>query len=274
MDWKAYPVYTSFWKKTKIFYRGNFEKKLFSRSLAVVGSRAMTRYGQEVLERIIPDLVASGVTIISGFMYGIDTLAHRLTIEAGGTTVAVFGCGINICYPPENDGLYTRILEKGAVLSEYQPNQKPQLWMFARRNRLVADLASLGVLVVEAGINSGSLITANFARCQRKKVWAIPGPITSSASVGTNMLIKKGEATLVTEAADILGNQFFHKQSTKNPQLSGLEKRIYDVLSREPATPDELAQELGENIVTLSQTLSLMSLAGLVTEAGGKFYRT
>lgn len=270
---KSYPkILTKITKPPrKLHYRGSLKSELFRKSLAVVGSRAMTRYGQEVLERFVPELASGGVTIISGFMYGVDTQAHKLTVEAGGTTVAVFGCGINICYPAENGSLYTKILEKGAVLSEYAPDQKAQLWMFSQRNRIVAGLASLGVLIIEAAEGSGSLITAHFARKQKKTVFAVPGPITSTASAGTNSLIKDGLAKMVTEPSDIIPASKF-SASHERRKLAPLEQKIYELLSREPATADEIAAALDENIVSLTQTLSLMSLRGLVTEAAGKFY--
>lgn len=272
---KSYPkILTKIKNPPKqLYYRGGLKAELFKKSLAIVGSRRMTRYGQEVLQRLMPELAVSEVTIISGFMYGIDTEAHKLSVENGGTAVAVFGCGLNFCYPPENDSLYTKILEKGAVLSEYKPDQKPQLWMFPQRNRIVAGLASLGVLIIEAGENSGSLITARFAREQGKAVFAVPGPVTSTASTGTNFLIKGGLAKMVTHPADILGKATrSDNQTIKNQGLTPLEQKICDQICREPATADEMAAALDENIVKLTQTLSLMSLRGLVTEAAGKFY--
>lgn len=270
---KSYPkILTKITKPPrKLFYRGFLKNELFKKSLAIVGSRRMTRYGQEVLERFVPELASGGVTIISGFMYGVDTQAHKLAVEAGGRTVAVFGSGVNICYPPENNDLYTKILEKGGVLSEYKPDQKAQLWMFSRRNRIVAGLASLGVLIIEAAEGSGSLITARFAQEQKKLVFAVPGPITSTASAGTNLLIKEGFAKMVTQPSDIV---LVSKPSASGARrkLPPLEQKIYDFLSREPATADEIAAALDENIVALTQTLSLMSLKGVVTEVAGKFY--
>jgi DNA processing protein len=273
---KDYPILLAKIKKppTRIFYRGNLNNKLFKKSLALVGSRRMTHYGQEVVRRFIPSLVSEKVTIVSGFMYGVDSEAHTKTVENGGITVAVLGNGINICYPPENEKLYVEILEKGgAVMSEYDPDQKAQLWMYSARNRIVSGLASLGVLVIEAAEKSGSLITAKLAKEQSKKVYAVPGPITSVVSGGTNLLIKTGEAKMVTNPNDILGNT---KSQTLNPKQiqngDKLETQIMEFLSREPLTVDELAVNLNKNVVELSAKLSLMSLAGRVSESGGKFY--
>lgn len=258
----------------QIYFRGKLNQKLFQKSLAVVGSRRMTRYGKDVIERFIPSLVAEGVTIISGFMYGVDTEAHQKTVEYGGKTVAVLGNGINICYPPENEKLYVEILERsGAVLSEYEPEQKAQLWMYSARNRIVAGLASLGVLVIEAAEKSGSLITARLGREQGKKVFAVPGPITSPVSKGTNLLIKSREAKMVTDPADILGTPPARgARETAVPDLNGLEKKIYLALKLEPLTVDEIVAAVGEDVVEISRSLSLMSLKGIIGESGGKFF--
>lgn len=276
---KNYPAILSKIKKPpkQLFYRGELSGSFFKRSLAIVGSRRMTRYGSEVVERFVPALTAGGVTIISGFMYGVDTAAHTCTVENGGVTVAVLGNGINICYPPENEKLYIKILEKGGVvMSEYDPDQKAQLWMYSQRNRIVAGLASLGVLVVEAGDGSGSLITANLARQMGKRVFAVPGPITSSVSAGTNNLIKEGVAKIVTMPSDILGNLKTNnlnlKTTVQNLKLDNLETQIIELLRREALTVDELAVKLGQNVVDLSAKLSLMDLTGKVSESGGKFY--
>ena len=257
----------------QIYFRGDLRRQLFKKSLAVVGSRRMTRYGGEVIEKFIPALVGAGVTIISGFMYGVDTEAHTKTVESGGRTVAVLGNGINICYPPENEKLYVEILQnRGVIMSEYEPDQKAQLWMYSARNRIVAGLSSLGVLIIEAGEASGSLITARLAKEQGKKVFAVPGPISSPVSQGTNLLIKKGEAKTVTGPADILGTPPADGRKAAAPALNGLEKKIYLALRLEPLTVDEIIAAVGEDVVEVGKTLSLMSLRGIIEESGGKFY--
>ncbi|MEK7497452.1 MAG: DNA-processing protein DprA [Patescibacteria group bacterium] len=275
---KFYPKALSRIKKPpkQLFYRGELNRGLLKRSLAVVGSRRMTHYGKEIIDRFVPTLVSEKITIISGFMYGIDTEAHMKTIENGGATIAVLGSGINICYPSENEKLYVEILEKGGVImSEYDPDQKAQLWMYSQRNRIVAGLATLGILVIEAGEQSGSLITARLASEMDKKVFAVPGPITSSVSSGTNNLIKSGTAKLVTNPNDILGNLKLQVPSSKQIQNGDkLEIQIISLLGREPSTIDEIAVSLRMDIVELSTKLSLMSLKGLTTESGGKFYLT
>jgi len=171
----------------------------------------MSRYGQEVVAKFMPDLVANKITIISGFMYGVDTESHQKCLEFGGRTVAVLGGGLNILVPPENDDLYSQILNNGGlVISEYKNNFQPTLWSFPQRNRIVAGLSTLGVLVVEAGIKSGSLITARMGREQGKKIYVIPGQITSSTAEGTNYLIKNDLGEMVTLADDISKNKIIN----------------------------------------------------------------
>jgi DNA processing protein len=218
-------------------------------------------------------LVKEKITIISGFMYGVDTEAHQKCLEYGGKTVAVLGGGLNIIYPPENERLYEKILENGGlIISEYEPDFKPQLWTFPQRNRIVAGLSSLGVLVIEAGEKSGALITANLARQQGKKVFAVPGPITSSVSAGTNFLIKTHQAKMVTTPEEILGKKIETPSLFSLQELSPLEQKIYQALETEPLTADEIAKTVGQNIVEVGKTLSLLSLKGLISEFAGKYY--
>lgn len=235
----------------------------------------MTRYGKEVVDRFVADFAVNGVTTISGFMYGVDTEVHQKTVEYGGRTIAVFGCGLDVVYPPENEKLYQEILETGGlVISEYEPKAKPHLWKFPQRNKIIAKLATLGVLVIEAGEESGSLITAKLAKKMGKKVYAVPGPITSPVSVGCNLLIKSGEAMMATFASDIL--KIKDKKVNiinKTPEdLNDLEAKIYKALRIEPLDADEIAARIGEDIVKVGSILSIMGLKGLLTESGGKYY--
>jgi len=260
-----------------LYYRGNLSKNTFSRSLAIVGSRRATSYGKMVVEKFMPALIGEKITIISGFMYGIDTAAHRECLECGGLTAAVLGFGLDIVYPEENEGLYSEILNSGGVvLSEYEPDFKAKLWTFPARNRIMAGLATLGVLVVEAGEKSGSLITAKYAKKQGKKVFAVPGPITSSNFLGTNSLIKSGEAEMVLTPSDILGEKAKVKIPLKAGQeekeLSLLERKIFAVLEAEPLTVDDLSKKVNKNVMEIGQVLSLMALKGLIIEEKGKYY--
>jgi len=257
----------------KLFYRGNLNPKLFKKSLAVVGTRRITHYGRMVIEKFIPFLVKEKITIVSGFMYGVDTEAHQKCLEYGGKTVAVLGGGLNIIYLPENEKLYEKILENGGlIISEYKPDFKPQLWTFPQRNRIVAGLSSLGILVIEAGEKSGALITANLARQQGKKVFAVPGPITSSVSAGTNFLIKTHQAKMITFPEEILGKKIETPTLFSLQQLSPIERKIYQALETEPLTADEIAKIVGQNIVEVGKALSLLSLKELISESAGKYY--
>ncbi len=171
-------------------------------SVAVVGTRRTTAYGREVAERIVGELARSKVTIVSGLARGIDSVAHRAALEAGGRTIAVFACGLDIIYPAENLKLAQAIMEHGALISDYPLGTSPKAEHFPRRNRIMSGL-SLGVLVVEAGEGSGALITANLALEQNRDVFAVPGSILSPVSRGTNRLIQDG-AKLVRDVRDIL----------------------------------------------------------------------
>lgn len=287
MNWPDYPIkkinlkdknYPAILKEIKnspktLFFRGNLDQKLFKNSLSVVGTRRITHYGKMAVDKLISELIPQKVTIISGFMYGVDSEAHQRCLEYGGITVAVLGSGLNIVYPPENHKLYQRILESGgAVVSEYHPETKPQLWTFPQRNRIVAGLASLGVLIIEAGVRSGSLITARLAREQGKKIFVVPGPITSSVSAGTNLLIKNHQAKMVLSSEDILGKRIITPSLFASSQISSIEKKIFKALQREPLTVDELAQVIGKNIIETGKALTMMSLKGFVTESVGKYY--
>lgn len=257
----------------KLFFRGKLSQKIFEKSLAVVGTRRITRYGKMVVDKLISGLVSHKVAIISGFMYGVDTEAHQKCLEYGGITVAVLGGGLNVIYPPENEKLYEQILVKdGAIISEYEPEFQPQLWTFPQRNRIVAGLASLGVLIIEAGEKSGSLITAGLAREQGKRIFAVPGPITSSVSVGTNLLIKNHRAKMTLAAADILGKKIETPSLFSLKELSPIERKIFQALETEPLTTDEIAKIINQNIIETGKTLSLMSLKGLIADIAGKYY--
>lgn len=257
-----------------LYFRGNLDEKLFNLSIAVVGSRRATQYGKTVTEKLVAELVIQKATIISGFMYGIDTYAHKMAVDYGGKTIAVFGCGLDVCYPAENEILYSEILAKGGgVVSEYEPKAKPHLWKFPQRNRIVIGLSSIGVLVVEAGEASGSLVTARIARKERKKVFAIPGPITSSSSIGTNWLIKEGMAKMVLGIEDIIQMKESKVRSSKaGVKLDGIEEEIYKILKSEPLTIDELVKTTQKGVSQISQAITIMSMKGLISEVGGKLF--
>ena len=184
-----------------LFYKGRLE--LFNRlSIGIVGARNHTPYSKEALEYILPDILERKVSIISGLARGVDSLAHQLTLDLNGETIAVIGNGINICYPKENQSLYDAIGSKGLIVSEYPLDSPPLKFHFPYRNRIIAGL-SHGLCVIEARLHSGSLITANVALSENRQLFALPGNITSEYSKGTNELITAG-AFPIRNANDIL----------------------------------------------------------------------
>lgn len=261
----------------KLFYRGEWKDDLFKKVTAIVGSRQITKYGRGVVERIMPEIVFQKSTVISGFMYGVDTEAHQKCLELGGKTIAVLGSGLDEYYPKENDKLYTEILKTGGlVISEYEANFKPTVWSFPQRNRIVAGLTNTSVVIVEAGIKSGSLITAKLAMEQKRKILAVPGPISSKTSEGTNYLIKTSGAKILTEPRDIFEDKIAMPTQENlfkdYSNLNDLERIIIDLLENEAMTSDELCQITKRNITEISTTLSMMLMKDLLTEEDGKFY--
>ncbi|MBN3041021.1 MAG: DNA-processing protein DprA [Candidatus Omnitrophica bacterium] len=260
----------------EIFYKGTWDKKTFKNCLAVVGSRRMTSYGRQVAEKLVSAAAVNGLTIISGFMYGIDAAAHRAALDAGGRTIAVMPCGIDLIHPYYQTNLYKRILdEKGLIISEYGGKSQPTLWTYPQRNRIVAGLCQ-AALVVEAGEKSGSLITAALARKYKRKVFAVPGPISSPVSQGTIQLIKEG-AEIVKGPEDLLDfygvkKNIFFNRSLSLSQDSALEKKIRDKLLNEPLEIDILARVLNLSVEKISTTISLMQVKGVLFKENGKYY--
>ena len=299
---KDNPNYPKLLKEIKdvpkqLYYKGNWSNEIFENCLAVVGSRRMTSYGKQMVERLIGEIALSGITVISGFMYGVDATAHQATVRVGGKTIAVMPCGINIISPAYQENLYFEIIKNnGLIISEYEKDKKPELWTYPRRNRIVAGLAK-AVLVVEAGPKSGSLITANYAKKFKRKLFSLPGPANSEVSKGTLQLIKEG-ATMVTSAKDIL--DYFRKGSedglfsssplsAPRPATSrftapkphdskssfsshpALEKKILNELQREPMEIDVLSRNLKIPTAKLGSMLSLLQLKGIIIKDGNKY---
>lgn len=243
--------------------------------LAVVGTRRATVYGRQVTEELVSDLAREGITIVSGLAKGIDSIAHRAALEANGRTIAVFASGLDIVYPAENASLARQIMEHGALISEYPLGTKPKADNFPRRNRIMSGL-SLGVLVVEAGENSGALITANQALEQNREVFAVPGSILSPASRGTNHLIQEG-AKLVLDHLDILEelNLAMMAQQLEMKELLPADETelvLLKQLSREPTHIDEICRNTGLTTALVSSTLAMMELKGMVKQLGGMNY--
>ena len=255
----------------QLYYKGEWNSEIFENCLTVVGSRHMTSYGKRATEQIVGEVAAAGVTIVSGFMYGVDATAHKAAVNANGKTIAVMPCGIERIHPEYQKDLYDKILETGGlIISEYDGDSMPQLWTYPKRNRIVAGLAS-ATLVVEAGLESGSLITADFAKKFGRKVFAVPGPITSEVSRGTAKLMQEG-ASLVQNANDILE---FYESAVQSPTFSRsksgfsgnpLEERIFEMLTRESVEADLIARTLQIPVSELGTMLSLMELQGIISK--------
>ena len=243
--------------------------------LAVVGTRKATVYGRQVAEEIVTDLARSKITIVSGLARGIDSIAHRAALEAGGRSIAIFACGLDIVYPSENANLARQIMQQGALISEYPLGVSPRADNFPRRNRIMSGL-SLGVLIVEADETSGAMITAHMALEQNREVFAIPGSILSPASRGTNRLIQEG-AKLVSSYTDILeelnltavAHQIEMKEIIPSSDTEAL---LLKQLSAEPTHIDEVCRSSGLPVSTVSSTLTLMELKGMVKQVGNMNY--
>jgi len=242
--------------------------------LAVVGTRRPALYGRQVTEELVTDLVASGITIVSGLAKGLDTVAHQCALK-GGRTVAVLAGGLDRTYPIENTSLARLIAQQGALISEYPPGLRPRPDFFPRRNRILSGL-SLGVLVVEADDGSGSLITARHALEQNREVFAVPGSILAANSRGTNRLIQEG-AKLVSSATDIL-EELNLTQVPQQMEMAALipasevEARVLAQLGPEPCHADEITRGSGLAAAEVSSTLVMLELKGLVSQVGAMNY--
>lgn len=244
--------------------------------VAVVGARECTAYGEKAAFDFAKALVQVGVTVVSGLAYGIDTAAHRGALEGGGKTVAVLGCGLDIPYPSENLDLKKKIARSGAVITEFADGTGPAPWTFPQRNRIISGL-SRGVLVVEAGIKSGSLITAKLALEQGREVFALPGNIDSPMSAGTHRLIQNG-AKLAATVYDILEELNMDaapaSRGEKVPEISAEENEVLTLLSNGPRYMDELVSISGFSVEKMSVLLMEMEIGGRIKSLpGSRFER-
>lgn len=244
-------------------------------AVAVVGTRRASTGGREVTRRLATTLACSGITIVSGLARGIDSVAHRAALEAGGRTIAVMGCGIDHVYPPEHRKLAEEITAHGALVSDYPLGTRPEGKNFPPRNRIISGL-SLGVLITEAGVRSGALITADYAAEQGRDVFAVPGSILMRGSAGTNALIQDG-AKVVLGPEDILEelNLTMVIEQTEARQAlpaNETEAALLAHLSAEPTHVDKLRQQVELPIPQVTSTLALMELKGMVRQVGGMNY--
>ena len=265
-------------------------------AIAVVGSRDATPYGLEMTRRISYDLARAGVTVVSGLARGIDTAAHRSALEAGGRTMAILGSGLDRVYPQRNIPMAEKIVENGALFTEYPPGVSALPQHFPRRNRVISGMCH-GVLVVEAAFKSGAMLTVNWALEQDRDVFAVPGSALSEKSKGTNWLIQQG-AKLTTTADDILEDLNIEARSVQSPveqpndqssakksaefgenaldnlarenNVLSIERRVIDLLdkSQEPIHVDDITRTLGEAAAAVSSVLVMLELRGTARQVG------
>ncbi len=256
-----------------LFLRGQL-LETDSAAVAVVGTRRLTPYGREMAAAIAGGLAEAGVTIVSGLATGIDGIAHRAALDAGGRTFAVLGSGIRDIYPREHSALAKRIAGCGAVISDLPPHAKPDRWNFPARNRIISGL-SLGVVVVEAPEKSGALITVDFAADQGRDVFVVPGAVTATASAGCNRLLRDG-ARPVRNADDVLCDLRLTSgpvEAVQQPLMVGDdERRILAVLTSVPQHIDELAESSGLPLPAISGLLLTLELQQLVRNHGAQHY--
>jgi len=254
-----------------LFLRGAADPEILARAaVAIVGARACSPYGAQVARVLGRELAAAGLVVVSGLARGIDGEAHRGALDAGGVTVAVLGCGIDRDYPAAHSELARRICERGLVVSEYEPGVEPAPWRFPARNRIIAGLTAVTV-IVEARERSGALITADFALEDGREVFAVPGEITGTLSSGTNRLLRQGASPLTT-ADDVL--ELFGLAACQRPRMPEVGESAAAVLERladGAASADELSRTTGLEPGPLAAALAELELAGLASEADGRY---
>jgi len=259
-----------------LYSRGDLKNAIQEWNLGVVGTRKPTEYGKTMTQAIVEPIAKANVTIISGLAYGIDTAAHKAALKADGKTIAVLAHGLETVYPPQNRELAEQILEKGALVSEYEPGSKMEKWNFPARNRIISGL-SQGVLIAEGPMTSGALLTAKFALEQNRDVYAIPGQINIPNAQGPNHLIKNG-AKLVTTAEDILLDFGMDLKPPDQidlfPELSDNEQTVYDMFKTEQRefSFDELVFRTGFSIGQISIVLLNLELKGLLMKSHGNMF--
>lgn len=251
-----------------IYVKGTMPDDMLHK-VGIVGARRCSTYGSKVAHQIAGDLAKANVVVVSGMAKGIDAASHKGAIDALGQTIAVLGCGVDICYPAENRVLMDEIISQGCILSEYPPGTPAFAYNFPQRNRIISGLVS-SLLVVEAGKKSGTLITADLALESGRDVFAVPGNITSSLSEGTNRLIKQG-CSAVTEADDILwelGIRYKKEEKQRYSErlaesLEPAEREVFDcIYTKEPVLAETICRKLHKNIQEVQYILSLLEIAG------------
>ncbi|MCY7361579.1 MAG: DNA-processing protein DprA, partial [Ignavibacteria bacterium] len=264
-----------------LYYKGKLTKNDVY-SISIVGTRSPTEYGKYNCEKFTEQLSDLDIPIVSGFARGIDTIVHKTCLKKDKINYAVFGCGVDVIYPFENRKLYFEMIEKGAVISEFTLGAKPDKVNFPRRNRIISGI-SIGTLVIESGIKGGALLTAEIAVDQDREVFAMPGYINSKQSEGTNELIKRGQAKLVTNIDDILNEldyklkpilnkEFTEKANKTIIDLNETESKIYSVLNYEPIQIDEINELTNLSISDCLVNLLSLEFKSLVRQIPGKYF--
>ncbi len=249
-------------------------------AISVVGTRLPSSYGKVAAEKISKQLAQKGLVIVSGLARGIDTISHWAALRGNGRTFAVLGSGLDKLYPAENKKLADSIVKQGALISEFSFGTAPDAPNFPRRNRIIAGL-SLGTIVVEAGVKSGALLTANYALEQNREVFAVPGNINSSKSTGTNQLIKDG-AKLISSINDVLVElepqlKYFLKKENKQEirlpaDLTDIDKKVLNVLTNDPIHIDKLSKQVGKSTAETLSLLLPLEFKDLVKQLPGKLF--
>ncbi len=256
----------------RLYLRGGAKSEaLAAPAVAVVGARSASPYGSQIARMLGRELAAAGLVVVSGMARGIDADAHRGALDAGGTTVAVLGCGIDRDYPARHAELARRIARDGLIVSEYPPGVEPAPWRFPARNRIIAGLA-LATVVVEARERSGALITADFALELGREVFAVPGEITSALSAGTNRLIRQGAAPLLG-VADVLDALGIESSSAARGRavVSDPARLVLELLADVPRAADELTRLTSLGAAEVAGALVELELGGLAFEADGRY---
>jgi DNA processing protein len=279
----AYPLYLReiFAPPPVLYVKGDLS--VFSlHALSVVGTRTPSYYGKSVTAMLVKELITHGLAVISGLATGIDTIAHKTAVDSGGRTIAVLGSGIDHAYSNRDPGLNEKIMQSGAIVSEFPLGTPPVPYNFPRRNRIISGCAA-GTLVVEGSEKSGALITAYYALQQGRDVFAVPGPITSALSMGPFNLIKQGAIPArsgheIAEALSLIENPHLKSlPSSITPLipidlLSATEREVFDRLSDAPRRIDELSEATGKPVMQLFSVLLNLELKGLVRQISGQQY--
>lgn len=259
-----------------LHYRGDISLASSEKIIGIVGTRRATVYGRNACEKIVDDLADGNVVTVSGLASGIDTICHKRTLQRNGKTIAVVGSGLDIVYPAENRRYWQEIGEKGLIISEFPLGTPPNNFNFPMRNRIIAGL-SRGVAVIESKEKGGSLITAYLALEEGRDVFAVPGDIFSPVSCGTNELIKKSEAKLITSGKDILeeygwSSSSENRKNSLDTSFNEIERKIYEILSTEKNL-DEIIIESGIKAGNLLAVLMEMEIKGIISSVSGGKYR-